>query len=319
MKLNRWTWPYALAATITLAACAHRAALAPLSLTMATGAAGGTFVEYGDRLAKLLSASTPVSVSTRNTGGSLDNLRCLHEAKCDMALVAMASAFEAWHGLQWTRDKPLRGYSVMLAMYETPFHLATTRASGVTQFEGLAGRRVGVGPKGGANELIFSALAATLSPPPEMVYGTPAEMAEGVIGGRITAFFFGAGAPVPAYREIAQRSAIVFLPIEGAALAAAQKTFPYLTATSLPARSYQGQGEAVTTLGLWNFLLVRDGVSPDAVHAMTHATLARKDLAVMLHPTAVQTTVANLKANTFLPVHPGALRYYREAGVKVSP
>ena len=298
-----------------LMGCAQRSPpVQPVALTMSTGAPGGTFVEYGDHLARLLSTSTPVTVSTRHSGGSLDNLRCLQASKCDLALVAMASAYEAWHGLQWTKDKPLRGYSVMLPMYETPFHLATTQASQVTRFEQLAGKKVGVGPKGGANELIFSALAATLMPPAEMVYGTPAEMAEEVIRGTISAFFFGAGAPVPAYRTIAERATIVFLPIEGTALANARKTFPYLTTTALPANSYRGQGQPVSTLGLWNFILVRDGIPADVVNALTRATLARTDLAAAVHPTAAQTRAENLRANTFLPVHPGALRYYRDSG-----
>ena len=301
---------------LTVPGCVQRVQQSqPASLTLSTGAAGGTFVEYGDRLAKLVSSSTPVALSTRNSGGSLDNLRCLNETRCDLALVAMASAYEAWNGLQWTRDKPLRGYSVVLPMYETPFHLATTQASQVTRIDQLAGKKVGVGPKGGANELIFSAIAAPLTPPVQMVYGTPTEMAEGVIRGDITAFFFGAGAPVPAYRDIAERSSIVFLPIEGAALAGAKKAFPYLTTTVLAANSYRGQVKAVPTLGLWNFILVRDGVPADVVYAVTRSTLSRKDLATSVHPTAVQTAPENLKANSFLPVHPGALRYYREMGV----
>ena len=296
--------------------CAHRTQpVDPVDLTMSTGAPGGTFVEFGDRLAQLMSANATSRVSTRNSAGSLDNLRCLSESKCDLAPVAMASAFEAWNGLQWAKDKPLRGYAAMLPMYETPFHLATTQASQVTRVEQLAGKKVGVGPKGGANELIFAALNATLSPPAELVFGTPTEMAEGVLKGTITAFFFGAGAPVPAYREIAEKSSIVFIPIEGASLAGVQKAFPYLTSTLLPANSYRGQTRAVPTLGLWNFILVRDGVAADVVYALTRATMSRNDLAASIHPTAAQTRPANLGANTFLPVHPGAMRYYQEVGI----
>ncbi|MES2973920.1 MAG: TAXI family TRAP transporter solute-binding subunit [Pseudomonadota bacterium] len=301
---------------VLLGGCAQRQPAVPVpALTLSTGSAGGTFVEYGDKLAMLLSSSGSATVRTSGSGGSLDNLRCLSGATCDLALVAMASAFEAWNGLQWAKDRPVRGYSVMFPMYETPFHLATIASSGITRFDDLAGKKVGVGPKGGANELIFSALAADLQPPAQMVYGTPQEMAERVIDGKVTAFFFGAGAPVPAYREIAQRAAIVFLPIDGQALVNARKIFPYLTTTLLPANSYRGQLTSVQTLGLWNFVLVRDGVSSDAVYSMTRAVLGRGDLSTVLHLLASQTTPSNLKANTFLPVHPGAQRFYREAGV----
>lgn len=303
-------------AVLALGACSTRPAV-PLQTTpliLSTGAAGGTFMEYGNRLAQLLTQTSGVPVTSRASGGSLDNLRCLGAGTCDMALVAMAPAFEAWNGLQWAQGAPLRGYSAMLPMYETPFHLATIRDTGVTRFAQLAGRRVGVGPRGGANELIFKALSAHLQPAVELAYGSPAEMAEGVINGTIAAFFFGAGAPVPAYEQIARARPIVFLPIDGTAREAGRKAFPYLTVTSLPAGAYPGQASAVETLGLWNFLLVRDGVDARLVDAMTRATLRRQDLATVVHPTAVQTVPGNLQANTFLPVHPGAQKFYREVG-----
>lgn len=305
-------------ALLIAAACAQNPSTArPASrpLVLATGAAGGTFVAYGDKLAQLLSAHAAVPVTTVRSGGSLDNLRCLSTQQCDMALVAMASAFEAWNGLQWTQGTALKGYAAMLPMYETPFHLATISDTRITTFAQLAGRKVGVGPKGGANELIFKALAQGLSPQPLLMYGTPTEMANGVIAGDIQAFFFGAGVPVPAYEQIAASKAVVFIPIDGSARDAALKEFPYLTVTTIAAGAYKGQLRPVPTIGLWNFLLVREGVPADLVYAMTKATLTRSDLATMVHPTASQTVASNLKANTFLPVHPGAARYYREAGV----
>jgi TRAP transporter TAXI family solute receptor len=274
-------------------------------LVLMTGAAGGTFVEYGNGLARLLTAAG-VPVATRESGGSLDNLRALSAGGCDLALVAMASAYEAWHGLRWAQGAPLRGYSALLPMYETPFHLATTAAGGLTRFDQLAGRRVGVGPRGGANEQIFVELSAHLKPGCELAYGTPSEMAAGVVAGRLDAFFFGAGAPVPAYQEIAAKSRILFLPIEGQALANARRAFPYLTVTRLPAGSYVGQDHAVPTLGLWNFVLAADSLPAATAARIARAVLERSDLAQALHPTAVQTRAANYAANTFLPLHPGA-------------
>ncbi len=287
------------------------------SLVLATGAAGGTFVEYGDKLAQLLSRTTATPVTTLHSGGSLDNLRCLSAQRCDMALVAMASAFEAWNGLQWTQGKPLKGYSAMLPMYETPFHLATISESRITAFAQLAGRKVGVGPQGGANELIFKALARELSPQPELVYGTPTDMANGVIRGETQAFFFGAGVPVPAYQQIAASKTLVFIPVDGQVRDAALKTFPYLTVTTIPAGAYKNQLQPVPTIGLWNFLLVRDDLPVDIIYAMTKATLTQTNLAGIIHATASQTSAGNLKANTFLPIHPGSAKFYREIGVSV--
>jgi uncharacterized protein len=294
-------------------------AQSPAALKLSTGAAGGTFFEYGAGIARLVEGKTPLKIEVVPSAGSVENLRRLESGQADMALVAMGPGYEAWtaSAAPWIGNPPLKGGRALVPMYETPFHLATIEASGVKTVRELDGKKVGVGPKGGANEQIFLRLAEGLGIKPELVFGDPGPLADQVIRKEITATFFGAGAPIPAYARIAEAEKIVFLPLDGDAGAALRKAFPYLAANAIPANTYRGQTQPVPTVALWNFIVAREGLADEAAYQITKAILSDPVAAKAIHPAAAATVIANIGANSFMPFHPGAVRYLREAGAAV--
>lgn len=168
----------------------------PDVLRLATGASGGTFFDYGAGLAKLVESKAKLRVVAMPSGGSIENMRRIEDGSADLALVAMGPAFEAWNAsaAPWTGKPPLKRARALLPMYETPFHLATTEASGLKTVRDLDGKRVGVGPKRGANEQIFLRLSEGLNMTTDLVFGDPGELADKVISREVDAIFFGAGA-----------------------------------------------------------------------------------------------------------------------------
>lgn len=311
-----------LIATIVLAwpalSVAQRGISEPLRLT--TGAAGGTFFDYGAGLAKLVEAKTSLRVAVSPSGGSIENLRRLEDGSSDLGLVAMGPAFEAWtaSAAPWTGSPPLRRARALLPMYETPFHLATTSASGLRTVRDLDGKKVGIGPKGGSNEIIFARLADGVGIRPTLVAGDPNELADRVISGDIDATFFGAGAPIAAYAKIANAVPIVFIPLDGQAAAVLRDAFPYLAVNTIPAHTYKGQTAPVPTVALWNFLVARDDLPAEQSYTLVKAVLSDPAATRLVHPAAAATASANVPANTFMTFHPGALRFYDEAGVPVA-
>lgn len=301
-----------------LAAMSSRNAAAQQNpLRLSTGAAGGTFFDYGAAMARLIQQRGQVNVTAVASAGSIENLRRIEAGDADLALVAMGPAFEAWtaSAAPWAGGSPLRAGRALVPMYETPFHLATTAATGLRQLRDLDGRQVGVGPRGGANELIFQRLAEGLGIRPNLVFGDPNQLADGVIAGQIDALFFGAGAPVPAYTRIAERTEIRFLAIDGEGRDALRRAFPYLSTGSIVANTYKGQGQAVPTVALWNFIIAREGLDADLAYAIARALLSDAAETAKAHPAAIATRLDNLAANTFMPFHAGALRYFKEAGI----
>lgn len=305
-------------AGITLLALVS-AAVSQTPLKFATGASGGTFFDYGAGITRLVQSKTPLIIEVSPSGGSIDNLRRIESGEADFALLAMGPGYEAWtaNANPWLGKPPLKKMRALVPMYETPFHLATIETSGIRSVRELDGKKVGVGPKGGANEQIFLKLAEGLGIKPELVFGDPSTLAEQVIKKEITAIFFGAGAPIPAYVRIAEAERIRFLPLDGDAGAVLRKAFPYLALNAIPANTYRGQTEAVPTVALWNFIVAREGLPEEVAYQFTKAVLSDRAAVRTVHPAAAATILDNIGANSFMPFHPGALRYLREAGAAV--
>lgn len=302
-------------ALLAVAGAAQAQSAAPLKFS--TGASGGTFFDYGAGIGRLVESKTNLKIEVVPSAGSIENIRRIVAKGADLALLAMGPGYEAWtaSATPWAGQPPVRSMRALVPMYETPFHLATIEASGVKNVRELNSKRVGVGPKGGANELIFLKLAEGLSIKPELVFGDPGALAEQVIKGEVAAVFFGAGAPIPAYTRIANEAAIRFLPLDGEAGDALRKAFPYLAPNAIPANTYRGQVAPVPTVALWNFIVAREDLSEDAAYQFTKAVLSDPAASKAIHPAAAATILANIGANSFMPFHPGAVRYLREAGI----
>jgi uncharacterized protein len=287
------------------------------ALRMSTGAAGGTFFEYGAGMARLIKSKAQIDVEALPSGGTIENLRRIESGAAELALAAMGPAYEAWNAsaAPWLGQPPLKRARALVPMYETPFHLATIQSSNLRIVKDLDGKKVGVGPKGGSNEQIFQKMADGVAIKPVLVFGDPGELAGKVISGEIDALFFGAGAPIPAYAKIAAEAAISFIPLDGAAAQSLRAAFPYMTVNAIPAGTYKGQTDPVATVALWNFIVARDDLSVPAAYAITKAILANSADARAVHPAAMASVIANINANTFMPFHPGAVQYLVEAGI----
>jgi TRAP transporter TAXI family solute receptor len=288
-------------------------------LKLLTGAKGGTFFEYGEAVAAYISAETGLQVTVEPSGGSYDNIRALHEGRADLGLVAMGPGFEAWNNsAAWTKGETMRRLRALFPMYETPFHLGLRPDAGIAGVGGLDGKRVGVGPENGPGAAMFRAMAGELNLKPEIVFGAPQALADDLVAGKLDGFFFGAGVPVPAFQQMADRDRLRLLPLDGTAAAALRKHYPYLVDSAIPANTYKGQPQAVAAVSVWNFVAAREGLADDVAYRITKALMASPAKATRIHVTATGTTVANVKANTFMPFHPGAVRYFRESGTALA-
>jgi uncharacterized protein len=310
-----------LSTAMTMAASAISPAVAqgpPLRLS--TGATGGTFFEYGAGMARLIEARTGRKIEPLPSGGTIENLRRIESGAADIALAAMGPAYEAWTASTppWIGNPPLRRARALLPMYETPFHLATVKETGLTSAAALNGKSVGVGPRGGSNEQIFQKMAEGIGIKANLVNGDPAELAERVVKRELDALFFGAGAPIPAFTRIANAADIVFISLDGSAGQALRRAYPYLTLNAIPAGVYRGQSQPVPTVALWNFVVARDELPSDVAEAIVRAVLSDPTRTRAIHPAAIATVAINVGANTFMPFHAGALAYLQSSGVPTS-
>ena len=150
----------------------------PDTLTIGTGSPGGTYFEYGEGLAKLLTRKLDVPVFARATEGPTENIKLLEAGDIQLAFVTLGVAQQAWNGSgEWTGGKQFRAMRAVLPMYDTPFQFMTLQRSGILTLADLTDKRVGIGPQGGTTGIYMPEFFKVLKINPLSRTGSWSELA----------------------------------------------------------------------------------------------------------------------------------------------
>ena len=276
---------------------------------------GSGFLPYAQGVAAYLSGNG-LKAQALESRGSIENLQKLELEKNRIGTVFLGSAFEAVNGsAPWTNGKKHTSLRALFPMYETSFQIVTLRSAGLTSLGQLGGKRVGVGPAGGPAESFFKGLAEATGLQITTVAGTPIALAADLQAGRIDALWQGASLPIPVFKQIADATDAVVFGLNDAEVAAMIKRFPFLSPATAAPNMYRGQASPIKSVAAWNFVMAHKDLPDADAYFITKTVLSASDpkaIAVSAEPTRI----ANAPNNTTVPFHPGALRFYREMGLR---
>jgi TRAP transporter TAXI family solute receptor len=291
----------------------------PAALTMATAGAGGTYAIYGPAWGRMAEEATGVAIAYRATQGPNENIILVNRREAELAMVTMGVALQGWNGQgDWTQGNRFRNVRALFPMYDTPFHGVALRRSGIAGHAQLAGRSIGVGPRGGTAGTYYPQMLNTLGVRPSgLRYGAGTDLAGQLQDGLLDAFLFAAGAPVPAFGEIEAQAEVAFLDFTPEEIRRLTTAFPELSPLSLPPGTYRRQQAPLNLVGMYNFAIGHRLLADDLAYEITRAVLGQPARLRAALAVAAETLAANWAKNTFLPFHPGAARYLREAGQAV--
>jgi TRAP transporter TAXI family solute receptor len=290
----------------------------PKSLTLATASVGGTYFIYGGVVATLLTEKLGINVSTQQTQGPNQNIILVDSKGTELGMATMGIALQAWQGSgDWTQGKKYQNIRALFPMYDTPFHFITPEKTGIKSVAELNGKTIGVGPKAGTCGTYFPLMLDALGVKATIRFGQANDMGSQLGDGLLDAFPFCAGLPIAVYSEIEAQRPVRFFTYTDAQLATLKKAMPELNDSVVPKGTYKTLTEDHKTVGVYNFFIVHKDLSDDLAYRITKAVLENNDAMVKGHAAAKETVIGNLKANTFLPFHPGAVRYYKEKGITI--
>ena len=307
----------AAAALITGVALATTASAQPKSLTLGTASVGGTSFIYGGVIAQLLTEKGGINTSTQQTQGPNQNIILVEDKKIELGMTTMGIALQARSGAEWTQGKKYTAFRALFPMYDTPFHFITTDKSGIAKVADLNGKAVGVGPKAGTPGTYFPLMFEALGLKVTIRNGSANDMAGQLGDGLIQSFAFAAGLPIAAYSEIEASRPVKYFTFTDAEIKTMQAKMPELSASVIPKGTYKTLTEDHKTVGLYNFAIAHQDLPEDIAYKVVKTVLDNNDAMVKGHAAAKETILANWKANTFLPFHPGAARYFKEKGIEV--
>src|SRR5580704_329626 len=286
-------------------------------VTLMTAGDGSVFLPYGEGIASFLAAKG-ITIAVKKSAGSNENLSAIDASAMTIGTVFMGSAYDAMNGTGWAAGHKHENLRALFAMYETSFQIAVLRKNAIASLAGLNGKKVGVGPAKGPAEVFFRAAAEAAQVTPIIVNGDPAELVRQLLAGQIDALWQGAAVPIASLRAVTdQADAIVFGLTEAEAAAMLQK-FPQLAATTILPGSYKGQTAPIKSVAAWNFVVANKDLPADAAYAITKTVLSAGDPKTEIYPAAAQTRAVNAGMDRFMPFHPGALRFYNEAGISLA-
>jgi hypothetical protein len=290
----------------------------PKTLTLGTASVGGTYFVYGQVWASLANEKLGTNISTQQTQGPNQNIILTDSKQIDLGMTTMGVALQAWEGKgEWTKGKQHRNIRATFPMYDTPFHFITLEKSGIKSVKELDGKRAGVGPRAGTCGTYYPLMFKALGVNATIRNGQGSDMAAALQDGQIDAFPFCAGVPIAAYSELETTNKVRFFTFTADEIQKLKAALPELSDSTIPKGTYKQQTEDHKTLGVYNFGIAHKDLPDDLVYEITKTVLENNAAMVKGHAAAKETLVENWNRNTFLPFHPGAVRYYKEKGIAI--
>jgi uncharacterized protein len=287
----------------------------PDHLAIGTASPGGTYYVYGEGVARILSRTLGVPTIRLATEGPVQNIELLEAGEAKLGFVTTGIALQAWNGTGvWAGRKPARSMRAIFPMYDTPFHLLVLQDSGIRTIPEVAGKRVGVGPRGGTSAAYFPEFFNTLKIPSSLVLGEWEDLAAQMHRRELDMLAVAAGVPFPSFVALEAGEKVRYVPFAPGEIAALRLAMPELTPSHIPAGAYPSLLRPYQTVGLYNFAVAHADLPDDLIYAAVKAVFDNREELMEAHAAAASTVPANIDRNSFLPLHPGAIRYYQQIG-----
>jgi TRAP transporter TAXI family solute receptor len=290
----------------------------PKSLTLGTASPGGVFYVYGEAVAKILTESLKITVNPLPTQGSEHNVKLVESGDAQLGLLTMGTGLQAWNGTgDWTKGQRYRKMRALFPMYDNVFNFVTLRWSGITTVAQFNNRNVGTGPRAGAQGSYVPAILAAIGVSAKIGNGSWESAAADLLEGRYDGIVVLGGAPFPALKQAEAKEPLVFASLTPEEIETIRKAMPELTISQIGSGVYTSLDKTYTSVGLFTFVIGRDDLPDELVYQLVKAVFENQPRLVKATSAASETLPQNAVKNSFLPFHPGALRYYREVGIKI--
>jgi TRAP transporter TAXI family solute receptor len=275
-------------------------------IRIATGSPAGVYYLYGQAIASLITQQWPgAEARVLTTTASAENLQLLVVGKADVGFSQADIA--ASGGLP-------ESLVALARLYDDYVHVVVPARAPVRTIADLRGRWVSMGPSGSGTEITATRLLTVggLSPVTDVrpVHLDLEASVTALRQGSIDAFFYSGGLPVDAIAALARDIPIRLLDL-GAYVGQLRRQFGEHYSERVIPRSTYGT-PPVATIGLANYLVVRQDMPEDLAYALTRLIFDGRDALARAHPTGARLNIRSAVDTYPLALHPGAVRFYRE-------
>jgi TRAP transporter TAXI family solute receptor len=299
-------------------------ALATQYVTIGTGGVTGVYYPTGGAICRLVNKTRKehgIRCSVESTGGSVYNLNTIRAGELDMGVAQSDWQYHAYNGTSKFKEQgPNKDLRAVFSVHPEPFTVVARKDSGVTDFMQLKGKRVNIGNPGsgqrGTMEVLMGAVGWTNADFKLASELKSSEQSKALCDNKIDAIVFTVGHPSGSIKEATTSCDSVMVSVTGPAVDKLVADNDYYRTATIPGGMYRGTEADTQTFGVGATFVSSSKVPNDVIYQVVKAVFENFDEFKKLHP-----AFANLKPEEMIqdglsaPLHDGAVKYYKEAGM----
>ena len=312
---------FALAATLAVAAAPS---MAEEFVSIGTGGVTGVYYPTGGAICRMMAKTRSehgIRCAVESTGGSVYNVNAVRSGELEFGVAQSDVQYKAVHGEGSLADAgPNPDLRSVFSIHPEPFTVVARADAGIANFEDLQGKRVNVGNPGSGQrdtmEVVMNAMGWTMDSFALASELQAAEQSQALCDNNIDAMVYTVGHPSGSIQEATTACDAVLVNVTGAAIDGLVAANPYYRTATIPGGMYRGNDADTATFGVGATLVTSAAISEETVYQLVKAVFEDIDGFRGLHPAFANLDPKQM-ANDGLsaPLHPGAERYFREAGL----
>lgn len=293
-------------------------------VSIGTGGVTGVYYPTGGAICRLVNRNRKehgIRCGVESTGGSVFNINAVRGGELEFGVAQSDWQFHAYNGTsRFEEQGAFEGLRAVFSVHPEPFTVVARADAGISTFEDLKGKRVNVGNPGsgqrGTMEVLMDAMGWTMGDFSLSSELQAAEQSQALCDNNIDAMVYTVGHPSGSIQEATTSCDSVLVTVENDATAKLIADNSYYRSAVIPGGMYRGNDEDVNTFGVGATFVSSTDVPDDVVYEIVKAVFENIDQFRSLHPAFANLDPEQMaSAGLSAPLHPGAERYYKEAGL----
>ena len=316
---------FALLCLVLFVFIAESTAFGRTFVTIGTGGVTGVYYPTGGAISRMVNKKSKeygIKATVESTSGSVYNINAVLNGELEFGVAQSDRQYQAYNGLaEWTKSGPQKDLRAVFSIHPESITLIASVQSGIKSVADLRGKRVNVGNPGSGqlqnSKDVLSASGVNIT-------GIHAEQVKAVEAPgllqdeKIDAFFYTVGHPNGNIKEATSgRIKVRIIPINGSGIDGLLKKHSYYAKAIIPAKHYPNavNKEDIESIGVKATFVASQKLDDQIVYAITKEVFGNLEAFKKLHPAYAGLTKENMLQGLSAPIHQGALKYYKEAGL----
>lgn len=292
-----------------------------VTINIPTAATTGALYPLGSSIANLWSNDLGyVKASAQASNGGIDNLNLLQSGEAQVSMAVTSVMYQSYKGEATFEGRPNEKLRVISGLYYNPNQVVVRKESNINSLQDIAGKNFASGAPGSTTEVEtkLHLTEAGVSYPDglKVQFVGFTEAIDLMRNKQLDGAWIMAGLPTAAVTEITTTANGKLISIDEDVITKLQEQYPWYAKYTIPAGTYDGQEQDVTTTAIKMAIFTTVDLPEDVVYDLTKSfwenieTLKQSNNA--LKSLKIEDAVTDLAG---LPLHDGAIKYYKEVGV----